>query len=198
VKFKKLIVRSPQSTETESTVLFINNNSTTTTTTTTTTTKTDRRVEKIKKISLRSEAIIVLYLYHVVSRMANANSNDINLPDPHLLQGIKTRMDPHLLEEIKNGRCVAFLGAGFSVPSGLPTWANMTKKAILRFHHANCWFVLLDGEDENTAPDNLWLDKANDAKEDVFADFVSGKEVVPPRWYRLSEDEALTKTRRWL
>ncbi len=34
-------------------------------------------------------------------------------------------LPPDLLEEIREGRCVAFVGAGFSAPAGLPSWRDL-------------------------------------------------------------------------
>jgi hypothetical protein len=36
----------------------------------------------------------------------------------------------HLLNEIKSGRCIAFVGAGFSIPAGLPTWTQLLERVL--------------------------------------------------------------------
>ena len=36
-----------------------------------------------------------------------------------------TTVPPHLMEEIEEGRCVAFVGAGFSAAARLPTWTSL-------------------------------------------------------------------------
>mmetsp|Transcript_19595 Transcript_19595/g.32753 ORF Transcript_19595/g.32753 Transcript_19595/m.32753 type:complete len:640 (-) Transcript_19595:98-2017(-) len=42
----------------------------------------------------------------------------------------KFKIPAHLLSEIRNGHCVAFLGAGFSAAAGLPSWGNLLRNAI--------------------------------------------------------------------
>lgn len=42
-----------------------------------------------------------------------------------------------LIESIKQGRCIAFIGAGFSVPCKLPTWANLLSKIVDRVENEN-------------------------------------------------------------
>ena len=38
-----------------------------------------------------------------------------------------SNIPPRLVEEINDGNCVAFLGAGFSVPAGLPGWVELLR-----------------------------------------------------------------------
>jgi hypothetical protein len=36
----------------------------------------------------------------------------------------------HLLQQIKEGKCIAFVGAGFSMPAGMPTWVQLLEKLL--------------------------------------------------------------------
>jgi hypothetical protein len=36
-------------------------------------------------------------------------------------------IDPRLLEDIRGGKCVAFVGAGFSAAAGLPPWPDLVR-----------------------------------------------------------------------
>ena len=38
-------------------------------------------------------------------------------------------MTPHLIEEVKRGRCVAFVGAGFSMPDS-PNWLELIQRLV--------------------------------------------------------------------
>lgn len=40
------------------------------------------------------------------------------------------RIPQHLLNEIRAGRCIAFVGAGFSAAAGLPGWARLMYEVI--------------------------------------------------------------------
>lgn len=40
-----------------------------------------------------------------------------------------------LINSIKSGNCVAFIGAGFSVPAKLPTWAELLRKILDKVEH---------------------------------------------------------------
>ena len=36
-------------------------------------------------------------------------------------------IDPRLLADIRDGNCVAFVGAGFSAAAGLPSWPSLLR-----------------------------------------------------------------------
>ena len=38
----------------------------------------------------------------------------------------------HLLSEIRNGQCVAFIGAGFSAAAGLPSWGDLLRNIVAK------------------------------------------------------------------
>ncbi len=36
----------------------------------------------------------------------------------------------HLISEVRRGHCVAFVGAGFSMPAGFPSWDGLLRKML--------------------------------------------------------------------
>lgn len=43
---------------------------------------------------------------------------------------VRTKIPELLLQQIKEGKCIAFVGAGFSMPAGMPTWVQLLVKLL--------------------------------------------------------------------
>jgi hypothetical protein len=41
-----------------------------------------------------------------------------------------SNLPAHLISEVRRGHCVAFVGAGFSMPAGFPSWDGLLRKML--------------------------------------------------------------------
>ena len=48
--------------------------------------------------------------------------------------GCTKELFDHLLDQINEGKCIAFVGAGFSAPAKLPTWKALLTKTLESAH----------------------------------------------------------------
>ena len=78
----------------------------------------------------------------------------------------------HLLDQIKEGKCIAFIGAGFSMPAGIPVWRELLREVLNHDDVRDCVTPALRTEIEKLleigSQDSF--DQAAQMLEDTFGD----------------------------